>query len=381
MYQSIGRRHQRKAFVGVVVLAVVAALLWPQLSQKVTNLVHRADAVAHGATPPDNSPTPAAGCPGGPDGPRVPGSCSVPTAANAGLTVVAEPAAGFGAVERAITAARSRIDLTMYELVDRTVETDLATAAAQGVDVRVIVDKNLERRHNQPAYAYLAGHGVHVAWAPSRYAATHQKTLTVDHATSIVMTANLVSADYPTTRDFLVTDTNPADVAAIEATFDADFTGSTVIPATGADLVWSPTNARTSILALIGGATSTVAVENEEMSLPAVTTALESAAHRGVDVTVTMTASKSWDAAFAQLRAAGVHVATYPNTSAALYIHAKAIVADAATATARAFVGSENFSAASLTKNRELGVTTTTPAVVNALDATVTADYHGAQAN
>lgn len=53
----------------------------------------------------------------------------------------------------------------------------------------------------------------------------------------------------------------------------------------------------------------------------------------------------------------------------------------AGTATARAFVGSENFSAASLTKNRELGVTTTTPAVVNALDATVTADYHGAQAN
>lgn len=94
-----------------------------------------------------------------------------------------------------------------------------------------------------------------------------------------------------------------------------------------------------------------------------------------------MTASKSWDAAFAQLRPAGVHVATYPNTSAALYIHAKAIVADAATATARAFVGSENFSAASLTKNRELGVTTTTPTVVNALDATVTADYHGAQAN
>ncbi len=42
----------------------------------------------------------------------------------------------------------------------------------------------------------------------------------------------------------------------------------------------------------------------------------------------------------------------YPDTSSALYIHAKVIDVDGA----KAFLGSENFSTASLEYNRELGV-------------------------
>jgi phosphatidylserine/phosphatidylglycerophosphate/cardiolipin synthase-like enzyme len=357
-------------------MALVLAVSGPYLVNQL-GTAFNGGAAAMQRSFPRHSAVPA-GCPGGPDGPPVPGSC---TPANASLVAVVEPQAGFGPLYQAISAARSTVDLTIYELVDPTAETDLAADAGRGVTVRVILDHNLERAHNTTAYRYLTAHGVHVVWAAPRYAATHQKTLTVDHTTSIVMTANLTAADYPTTRDFLVTDTDPADVASIESTFDADFTGTTLTPATGAGLVWSPTNSQNSILAMIDGATRTLAVENEEMGLPAVTNALAAAARRGVNVTVTMTASPHWARPFAQLAAAGVHVATYPNTSTALYIHAKVIVADAGTAAARAFVGSENFSTASLTRNRELGITTPTPAVVDAVSATLTADYHGAQAN
>jgi hypothetical protein len=41
------------------------------------------------------------------------------------------------------------------------------------------------------------------------------------------MTANLNSEGYPGTRDFLVTDTGKADVAAVVATFNA---GATALP-------------------------------------------------------------------------------------------------------------------------------------------------------
>ncbi len=203
----------------------------------------------------------------------------------------------------------------MYELNDPTAEADLAADAARGVNVRVLLDQHLEKSRNTAAYTYLAAHRVHVRWAPSG-TTYHQKTLTVDNATSVIMTLNLVTEDYPDTRDFAVIDTNHADVAAIAATFNADFAGQPITPPDGTDLVWSPTNAQASILSVIDNATHTLAVEDEEMDDPTVTAALASAAHRGVNVTITMTASSDWDSAFAQLAGPAPTSASTPTTAA-----------------------------------------------------------------
>jgi cardiolipin synthase len=295
----------------------------------------------------------------------------------AALSVLAEPQAGIGPVYQLITGARSSVDLTMYELNDLAAEADLAADAARGVDVRVILDQHLEKSRNTSAYDYLAAHGVHVAWGPAG-TTYHQKTLTIDDATSVIMTLNLVTEDYPGTRDFAVIDANRADVAAIVTTFNADFAGQAITPPDGTDLVWSPTNAQESILSVINGATTTLAVENEEMDDSAVTGALEHAAHRGVNVTLTMTADSEWDTALGELASAGVHVRLYPDDSSALYIHAKAIVADAGRPGQRVLTGSENFSVASLDYNRELGISTSDPAVVAAISTALASDYAGA---
>jgi cardiolipin synthase len=295
------------------------------------------------------------------------------------LRVLTEPEAGIGPIYRLITGARSSVDLTMYELADSTAERDLAADAARGVDVRVILDQHLEKTRNRGAYDYLAAHGVHVRWGPAD-TTYHQKTLTVDGATSVIMTLNLVTGDYPGTRDFAVIDTGRADIAAILATFNADFAGHAITPPDGTDLVWSPTNAQGSILSVINGATRTLAVEDEEMDDPAVTSALAAAARRGVKVRITMTADPEWDQAFTELARAGVHIRLYPDNGSALYIHAKAIVADAGQPGQRVLVGSQNFSVASLDYNRELGILTRDPAVAAAISATLTRDYAGATA-
>ena len=293
------------------------------------------------------------------------------------LRLLTEPAAGAGPVYQLIAAARSSIDLTMYELVDSTAEADLAAAAARGVDVRVILDRHLEKSANTRAYDYLSAHRVHVRWAPAG-TTYHQKTLTVDNATSAIMTLNLVTTDYQGTRDFAVIDTSHADVAAIVTTFNADFAGTRISPPDGTDLVWSPTNAQASVLSVISKATRTLAVEDEEMDDPAVTSALAAAARRGVDVTITMTADSEWDQAFNQLAKAGVHIRLYRDSDSVLYIHAKAIVADAGHTGQRVLVGSQNFSVASLDYNRELAILTSAPAVVSGIAATLAKDYAGA---
>ena len=131
----------------------------------------------------------------------------------------------------------------MYEFSDTTAEHDLAAAARRGVKVKVILDRQ-ERSTNDAAYRYLAGHGVKVTWSSPAFEYTHQKTVVVDGSTALIMTANLTSRYYATSRDFLIEDTKPADLAAIAAVFNADFAHRSIQPSDGRDLVWSPTNAR-----------------------------------------------------------------------------------------------------------------------------------------
>ncbi len=288
-------------------------------------------------------------------------------------TLITEPQAGYGPIYHLITSAQSTVDMTMYELTDTTAEQDLAADAARGVTVRVILDQNLEKTHNTTAYNYLTSHGVHVVWAWSAYAATHQKTVTVDGTTTAIMSGNLTSQYYATSRDFAVIENNSYDVKAIEKVFNADYAATSVTPTDGYHLVWSPTDSQTQILALINGATTSLSVENEEMAYPTVTTALENAAKRGVDVRITMTNdSNTYATEFDALTAAGAHVHTYAYT-ASLYIHAKAIVADGT----QVFVGSENFSNASLNRNRELGFLSTGAGLVSSVGATLASDYAG----
>ena len=140
------------------------------------------------------------------------------------LSLLVEPDQGMAPIYALIASARKSIDLTMYELVDTGADLALELAAGRGVNVRVLLDVNREKAANQAAFTELTDMRVHVAWADTRYAATHQKTLVVDGSVAAVMTLNMTSRYYSSTRDFAVVDRNPRDVAAIEQVFNADFT-------------------------------------------------------------------------------------------------------------------------------------------------------------
>jgi cardiolipin synthase A/B len=299
------------------------------------------------------------------------------------LSLITEPGE-IGPIDALLTSAKHSLDMTMYELADPVAEADLVEDAAHGVDVRVVLDRNREQEANTPAYDYLSAHRVKVHWAPSSYEATHQKTVVVDAGrpdqTALIMTLNLTSRYYSTTRDFAVVDRKPADVAAIVAVFNADYAGeqSTATPS-GTDLVWSP-GSEPALLSFIGSARHSLAVENEEMANSQVVSALVAAARSGVVTHVIMTEDSAYSSNFSKLVAAGVHVHLYPDTSSTLYIHAKVIVVDAGTANGKAFVGSENFSTGSMGYNRELGIVVNNPAMVNDLARVLGQDYEGAAA-
>jgi cardiolipin synthase A/B len=293
-----------------------------------------------------------------------------------GDTLLTEPQQGYQPVDAFILGATKSVDMTMYELADPVVESDLGADAHRGVTVQVVLDQEYSGKPvNLAAYDYLVAHQVQVVWSyPSEI--FHQKTITVDGRTSLIMTGNLTSKYYPTTRDFGVFDTNAADVSAIEAAFASDFAGHRPAPAAiGADLVWSP-GSEVPLVALINSAQHTLTVENEEMDSTGIESALEAAAQRGVQVEVTMTYSSEWTAALDRLNGAGVKVRLYHGEHP-IYVHAKVISVDAGQPDQRAFIGSENFSTSSLVYNRELGLVTTNPVILTPLNATLQADFVG----
>ena len=148
--------------------------------------------------------------------------------------LIVEPGAGFSPVYSLINGARHSIDVTMYEFSDTTAEHDLAAAAERGVRVRVILDRRA-RSVNSDAYSYLGSHRVAVTWSSPDYHYTHQKTVIIDGTKAVIMTANLTSRYYATSRDFLVVDTERADVSAITTVFNADFKKKAVRPGDGSD--------------------------------------------------------------------------------------------------------------------------------------------------
>jgi len=291
------------------------------------------------------------------------------------FSLITEPTDGITPVLSRIENAKSSIDLVMYALDDTQVEQALGAAEARGVKVRVLLNGGYydqKEPANDASYVALQKLNVPVEWTPTSFALTHQKTLVVDGNDALIMTFNLQIKYYATGRDFAVDDTDPNDVAAIEKTFDADWSApqNEYIAGQGDDLVWSP-GSEDETLYLINSATSTLKIYNEEMDDTDVTNALVAAAARGVQVQVDMTYATDWKPAFTQLETGGVDVRTFASSSKIIYIHAKMILAD----DTRVFIGSENFSDSSLNKNRELGIVLTSPAIIEQLDGVFSGDW------
>jgi cardiolipin synthase A/B len=274
------------------------------------------------------------------------------------VRVFVEPAARAAPLLSAIAGANTSIWLEVYLLTDTSVVHALEEAASRGVDVRVLLETvpfGDSGVAPQMTLAKLTAAGVHARPADPAYHYTHAKAMVVDGATAYIMTCNLTrsglgGSTQATNREYGVVDTDPADVAEVAAIFQADWDHTTPRLA-DPNLVVSPVNARAKLLDLLGSAHRSLALEDEEMLDPQSEDALLAAARRGVVVNVVLPAPGASAPAspdVPRLVHGGVHV----HYSLTLYMHAKLIVADGA----RAFVGSENFSATSLDANRELGI-------------------------
>lgn len=299
------------------------------------------------------------------------------------LAISAEPVASFfvepddGAapVLNLISGAKRSIDLTAYLLTDKSVIAALEKEEHAGVAVRVLLERHPygTPNANVAVFSNLQKQGIGVKWTDPAYALTHEKAMIIDQERVAIMTGNWTLSATKYNREIGVVDTTPADVAEVEAVFQADWQQRTVQP-DQPDLVWSPTNARDRLLSLIGSARQTLDIYAEEVDDAGIEQALIDAARRGVRVRLLTSGSAGNDPSQRGrdlISAGGAEVRMMDSP----YIHAKMFLVDGKLV----FAGSENISAESLDKNRELGIISNDPRLIGRLAATFAHDWAGAR--
>jgi cardiolipin synthase A/B len=296
-------------------------------------------------------------------------------------TLIVQPDDGRTLVLNALNAAKKSIDLTIYEISDPQIMSALKTAKARGAAVRVIYNwysfsADMQQREIAPAIQELTKAGIQCKHAPRTFEVTHEKAFTIDGTTGIVMSFNLTSEYFGTTRDFGIVTTVAAEVTEISNVFDADWNDKPVTPRV-ASLVWSPVNARTKLTSLINGAKNTLEIYCEEADDPGTLGAMVAAAKRGVKVRFIAAVLSGQGKVNGNAR--GITILQGGGVNAVcksfLYIHAKMVLADHGTPNAQAYIGSENFSCVSLDDNRECGIIVSESAILDRLQSTYDLDW------
>ena len=267
--------------------------------------------------------------------------------------------------------ATESLDIVVYLLTNQIVIDALMSANERGVEVRVMVEEEPfgGGADNGNAVKALEAAGIDTKYGVSTFRYTHAKTVIIDKKRAVVMTANLTKSAFTRNREYLALVTSAAEVSEIEAIFNADWERRAFQPRVSS-LVVSDVNSRQKLLELLVTARESLEVQAEVMADKEIRRALTEAQRRGVRVRVVMSPPEPEETTYGglvELSSAGVGVRLVTDP----YIHAKSILVDRE----RAYVGSINFTATSMDQNRELGLITTTPAVIQQLEAAFNMDW------
>jgi phosphatidylserine/phosphatidylglycerophosphate/cardiolipin synthase-like enzyme len=265
----------------------------------------------------------------------------------------------------------------MYLITDREIIQALKSAAARGVEVRVLLEMNPFGGGSQTAQVAteLKAAGVQVQWEPRTIRYLHQKTLVVDEAYALVMTANFTTSSFTQNREYIIRTARPEDVAEIIATFEADWARQP-IQHTNPRLAWAPDRARDFLLQLIDGATVSLDIQHQNLEDEEIIDHLIAAVRRGVRVRYIGSPhlpleEDTDEPGRERIRQAGAQVRYLDSP----YIHAKAILVDGR----QALVGSINLTSNSLDFNRELSILLDEPYIIQALAQQFQADWDQAR--
>jgi phosphatidylserine/phosphatidylglycerophosphate/cardiolipin synthase-like enzyme len=298
-------------------------------------------------------------------------ACSVDVPRKTAVTVDVLPEAGEVPFTRVIDSAKSSVRVLMYMMgSDRSVLEHLVAKARAGVAVKVILDLG-KKSYNQKAADALTAAGAEVIFSDPAFSYMHAKVIVADETAAAVSTGNPIQ-QLDEERNLVAHVTDRDDIATLLTVFDADFARRTP-DLSCTRLLVSPVTSKPRIVALIETATKSLVIESMQLSDREVSDAVVARKNAGVAVRVIL-ADPAWIGANpnvgASLKATGVDVRYLVSPA----VHVKSMVVDGSSA----YLGSENLSTTSLTKNREVGLVLVDRPAIKKMTDTFDLDWEAA---
>ena len=278
------------------------------------------------------------------------------------MKAIVQPDAGIAPVVAAIRRARRSIDICIFRMDRKEIESALTDSVTRGVKVRALIantNKGGETSLRELEQRLLAG-GVMVTRTSDELTRYHGKYMIADD-TLYVFGFNLTKLDIGKSRSFAVATRDTRSVKEASKLFEADATRQLYTPA-HSNLVVSPETARAMLSKFIAGARKELAIYDVKVQDPGMIKVLKERARRGVRIRI-----------IGSLKGAieGVRVEKPSGR-----LHVRAIIRDGT----RAFVGSQSLRKIELEDRRELGVLISNPTVTRQLMEIFDADWPGPRA-
>ncbi len=294
-------------------------------------------------------------------------SKSIPATTSPELMI--ENFSGMTPIIKAIQSAKTSIHLEIYGFTQFDLADALGRAALRGVDVRVMMEKSPvgADSENWDVKNKLIHYGIAVKWANPNYFLTHAKFIVIDGKEAMVFTGNFTYSTFNKNREFGIAISDPTKVKEINEIFENDWNRKNVVNK-DPDIVLSPVDARDKIEKLLNSAQSSIDIWEQEVEDDKLIDILQKKINQGVEVRIIIPPLYRVGGNFSAVDELGIkHIRALPDP----YVHAKLIIIDKKVA----YIGSNNFSSASLDENRELGIISDNANILNTLNTLFEMDW------
>jgi len=274
------------------------------------------------------------------------------------VRLIIEPADGVAPLLSAIERAKKSVEIAIFRLDRKDVETALKAAAARGVRVTALIafaNRGGEKRLRQLELRFLDA-GIIVARTSDDLTRYHGKYILIDRRVLYVLSFNFTHLDIERSRGFGVVTSQPSCLQEAANLFTADCTRTAYAPKVETFVV-SPTNSRHVLGTFLKRARKQLLIYDPMISDREMLQILRGRAKAGVEVKVI--GKVPGGATFEVQKLAGTR------------LHTRTIIRDRR----QAFVGSQSLRTAELNSRREVGLLIRDPKAVKKLIDTFESDW------
>jgi phosphatidylserine/phosphatidylglycerophosphate/cardiolipin synthase-like enzyme len=275
------------------------------------------------------------------------------------VKLLIQPHDGIAPLLAGIKSAKKSIDILIFRMDWKELETALTAASGQGIAVRALIaytNRGGESKLRNLEMRFLEA-GIIVGRTANDLIRYHGKMMIVDRRTLFLLSFNFVHMDIDHSRGFGIVTKSARVVQEAVKLFDSDLNRQTYTAGHNA-LVVSPANSRKQLSAFIKQARKQLLIYDPKIADRQIMRLLEDHAKGGLDIKI-----------IGSVAARSSNLAVAPLTS--MRLHTRTIIRDGR----QAFVGSQSLRQPELDLRREIGIIVRDSNVVNTLLATFEKDW------